>query len=197
MLPLDDSYIHLQYARQLAHLEVFAYTHGADPSGGATSPLWIILLAPFFLLGLKGVLGAVAAFGVGTAIWTVSSVLVGRIALRATESASAGFAASLLFMLNGHLLWNFVNGMETGPFALLVLVAIHSYSEWDPRSASSPSATSANRARAPSDLPPRGVPAFGCGPRGGRDAARQCPSLSQVLARVHPRPSPGSQPSSG
>lgn len=131
MLPLDDSYIHLQYARQLAHLEVFAYTHGADPSGGATSPLWIILLAPFFLLGLKGVLGAVAAFGVGTAIWTVSSVLVGRIALRATESASAGFAASLLFMLNGHLLWNFVNGMETGPFALLVLVAIHSYSEWD------------------------------------------------------------------
>lgn len=131
MLPLDDSYIHLQYARQLAKLEVFSYTPGADPSGGATSPLWVMLLAPFFVMGMKGVMGAIAAFALGTTIWVASAVLIGRITNRATECATAGFAASLLFLLNGHLLWNFVNGMETGLFAFLVLAAVHSYAEWE------------------------------------------------------------------
>ena len=41
---MDDTFIHLQYARNLrAHGEI-AFNHG-EPSLGATSPLWMLLLA--------------------------------------------------------------------------------------------------------------------------------------------------------
>src|SRR5215471_17907168 len=52
--PLDDTYIHFQYARSIAELHPFRYTEGAAPTPGATSLLWPLLLAPFYALGLHG-----------------------------------------------------------------------------------------------------------------------------------------------
>ena len=51
--PLDDAYIHHVYAEGVAFGEGFAYNPGA-PANGATSPLWVLLLAPLRLLGLRG-----------------------------------------------------------------------------------------------------------------------------------------------
>ena len=42
--PLDDAYIHLVYARNLAAGHGFAFNVG-EPSIGTTSPLWTLLLA--------------------------------------------------------------------------------------------------------------------------------------------------------
>lgn len=47
--PLDDSWIHLQFARNLAAGEGLAYD-GGRLVAGSTAPLWTLLLAPLFLL---------------------------------------------------------------------------------------------------------------------------------------------------
>src|SRR5437870_12103606 len=48
--PMDDPYIHFQFARNLAHGAGFSFNPG-EPTPGATSPLWCILLAAGHVLG--------------------------------------------------------------------------------------------------------------------------------------------------
>ena len=50
--PLDDSWIHQTYARNLALRGEWAFRPGL-PSAGSTSPLWSALLALGFLVGLS------------------------------------------------------------------------------------------------------------------------------------------------
>ncbi len=55
LLPLrgslvDDTYIHLVYARNLAELGELSFNAG-EPTYGATSPLWVALLALVHLMG--------------------------------------------------------------------------------------------------------------------------------------------------
>src|SRR5664279_3930986 len=50
--PLDDSWIHQTYARNLALRGEWAFRPGI-PSAGSTSPLWSALLALGFLLRLS------------------------------------------------------------------------------------------------------------------------------------------------
>ncbi|HEY0553383.1 MAG TPA: hypothetical protein VGG20_03900, partial [Thermoanaerobaculia bacterium] len=47
--PLDDSWIHLQFARNLAHGAGLSYNPG-DLVTGSTAPLWTALLSLLFLL---------------------------------------------------------------------------------------------------------------------------------------------------
>ena len=49
--PLDDSWIHLTYARNLAEHREWAFRLG-ERSAGSTAPLWTVLLAIGFLIGL-------------------------------------------------------------------------------------------------------------------------------------------------
>ena len=53
-VPLDDAYIHFQYARSVAELHPFRYTPGAAPTPGATSLLWPLVLSPFYAIGFRG-----------------------------------------------------------------------------------------------------------------------------------------------
>src|SRR4026208_2322007 len=49
--PLDDAWIHLTYARNLAEHREWAFRLG-EQSAGSTSPLWTALLSIGFLIGL-------------------------------------------------------------------------------------------------------------------------------------------------
>src|SRR6266540_1324714 len=49
--PLDDAWIHLTYARNLAEHGEWAFRLG-ESSAGSTAPLWTLLLAIGFLIGL-------------------------------------------------------------------------------------------------------------------------------------------------
>ena len=51
LMPLDDTYIHFQYARQWAAGEPLRYFPGDPPSSGGTSLLYPILLAAGYRLG--------------------------------------------------------------------------------------------------------------------------------------------------
>src|SRR2546428_9763963 len=67
-LPLDDSFIYLQYAPAIAQGHPFVYTPGNAPTTGATSLLWPFLLlpphltplGPTFAIAWSLALGAVA-----------------------------------------------------------------------------------------------------------------------------------------
>ena len=50
-VPLDDAYIHFQYARSFAEGTPLVYSPGCGAVAGATSLLWPILLAPGYALG--------------------------------------------------------------------------------------------------------------------------------------------------
>src|SRR6185436_20951141 len=51
VMPLDDTYIHFQYARVLATGHFMQYNPGQPPSSGATSFMYPALLAVGYILG--------------------------------------------------------------------------------------------------------------------------------------------------
>jgi hypothetical protein len=128
-VPLDDSYIHFQYARSLAELHPFRYTPGAAPTPGATSLLWPLVLAPFYALGLRG---AALVF----AGWTLGWVSLALLALETKRLAdglvrpAVAVAAGAMVVAFGGFAWFAASGMEVVPFAWLLTRAARRAAEW-------------------------------------------------------------------
>ena len=113
---LDDAWIHMQFARNLAEGRGFAYNPG-EPVSGSTAPLWTLLLGGAFALG--GAYPALAqALGIGCALAT--AWLAGRLAHRWTGSQELALLTSVLTALAGPVLWGALSGMEVALAALLV-----------------------------------------------------------------------------
>jgi hypothetical protein len=120
--PLDDSFIHLQYARRLAEGHFFSYVAGEGYTSGATSPLWPVILAPFHALGLRGVSLLDAAWAFGTLAHAAVAVETYRLAERLAGRAAA-VGAALMCILFGAFAWFAWSGMETVPFAWALMRA--------------------------------------------------------------------------
>jgi hypothetical protein len=119
--PLDDSWIHQTYARNFALHGEWSFVLG-HPSGGSTSPLWTVLLAPGFLLGLSPYiwtyfLGAVLLFGLALSVEMILRRMV------ASYRPSYPWAG-LLFAFEWHLAWAAFSGMETILHILFVVVVL-------------------------------------------------------------------------
>lgn len=115
--PLDDAYIHLQYARSVAEGHPFAYSPGAPPSSGASSLTWVLLLAPFELVGL-GLLGSVLLGVVASAFFLAASR---RFARRVGLGRVASYAVPFTLASWGWLQWHLASGMEAALCAALVM----------------------------------------------------------------------------
>lgn len=115
--PLDDSYIHLQFARELAAGNGLSYNPGVL-STGSSSPLWTALLAPGFAIP-GGALHWPKLLGV---LCLVAAVL-GAQRLLALFGADRLFvrAGGFLVATTPWLLWSAVSGMEVLLFASLIL----------------------------------------------------------------------------
>lgn len=118
--PLDDSWIHMQFARNLAEGRGFAYNPGV-PVSGSTAPLWTLLLGGAFAVfgsqpALAKVLGLAAAL---TTAW-----LAGRLAEVWTGRRELGLLASVLTALAGPMVWGALSGMEVSLAALLVCASL-------------------------------------------------------------------------
>ena len=138
--PLDDAFIHLQYARRLAEGHFFSFVPGEGYSSGATSPLWPVLLAPFHALGLRGVTLLDAAWAFGTLAHAAVAVETYRLAERLAGRAAAAGAA-LMCLLFGAFAWFAWSGMETVPFAWALMRAARVSAEFcEPASHPSPRA---------------------------------------------------------
>lgn len=111
-VPLDDAFIHLQYARRLAEGAWFEYTPGAGYSSGATSVLWPLLLAPLSAVGVEGVqmiwgtwlLGGLAHAAVVLETARLAGGLAGR---------RVGWMAGAMAVAFGAFAWFAYSGMET------------------------------------------------------------------------------------
>ncbi len=119
--PLDDSWIHLTYARNLAVHGEWAFQPGR-PSAGSTAPLWTGLLAIGFWLRLAPyfwtyLLGALLLWGMGM---LGESVLRCMLATYRPRFPWAG----LFLVMEWHLAWAAASGMETLLHAFLVTMTL-------------------------------------------------------------------------
>ncbi len=126
--PLDDAWIHLTFARNLALRHEFAFNVG-QPSAGSTSPLWTFALAPSFLLPIAPewwsyTLGATLLFACAWLTYRISRQLFGD-----TRVASV---SALAVALEWHLNWAAYSGMETMLFVALLLLMFDLYIEHKP-----------------------------------------------------------------
>jgi hypothetical protein len=118
---LDDAWIHQTYARNLAQTGLWAFVPGV-PSAASTSPLYTVLLAAGYVLGVPyalwtHALGAAALAGIG--------LLARRLARRAAPDLNGvGLAAGLACVFSWHLIWAAASGMETPLFAMWTLALI-------------------------------------------------------------------------
>ncbi len=115
ILPLDDVYIHFQYARMAAEGQPFRYNPGDSPTSGATSLLYPFLLALGYRIGFQSDRLAWWAVLIGALSWIGSVWLMLRLLTWEDRlSLAAGLLITLAFVGMGSLSWAFMSGMETG-----------------------------------------------------------------------------------
>lgn len=118
--PLDDSYIHFQFARTFAELRPFEYVEGAPPVAGATSLLWPALLTPAIWLGARaqGLLALTWVLGFGALFGQASEVFLTARRFMSRPAACAGGLLVLAFSANA---WFAASAMEVVPLGYLLL----------------------------------------------------------------------------
>ena len=128
-VPLDDAYIHFQYARNLANGQFFNYAPGQGYVAGATSLLWPLLMAPFYLIGFRDLSIIWIAWLFGFAAFAALLVEVFRLASKLTGTAVA-LSASAMCALFGAFIWFAASGMETIPLSWALVRTARLASEW-------------------------------------------------------------------
>lgn len=117
--PLDDSWIHQTYARNLASAGEWSFFLG-QPSAGSTAPLWAALLSIGYVLDLGPFIWT---FFLGWGIlWGLTVSGMYTFNLLAPTKPNWSIWAGVLLGLEWHLVWAAGSGMETLLFALLVIV---------------------------------------------------------------------------
>ncbi len=124
-VPLDDAWIHYQFARNLSQGNGFSYNTG-EPTPGSTSPLWTLLLA---------------GIGLFTDDFLLPSLILSAFFFLLTIGLTYGFSfslsgrhltallAALGVTFTGRLLWAGLAGMETTTFAAFTVLAMRIYSK--------------------------------------------------------------------
>lgn len=121
----DDTFIHLQYARNLAEGRGLVFNPG-ERVYGCTSPLWVTLLADGIALGFDGlkvarVLGALAT------LWSVALFL--QLMRRNLKTPAVRVAATVAWAGHAWMLRWSLSGMETPLVVALTLAGFVAFTE--------------------------------------------------------------------
>jgi hypothetical protein len=121
--PLDDTFIHLQYGRQIGEGEWFRYNDGDPVSTGASSFLYVLILGAADFLGFSGnyLLGFAIIFGAG--LFVLAAFLGYRLGRRLVGER-AGLWSGALIAANGAFAWGATSGMEVALFSVLILATL-------------------------------------------------------------------------
>ncbi|MBE9507550.1 MAG: hypothetical protein IMY86_05820 [Chloroflexi bacterium] len=122
-VPLDDAWIHFQFARNLARGDGLSFNPG-QPTSGSTAPLWTLLLAAAYFVGgrfpIAGqLLSAICFLGVLAATYVLGK--------RLTGDRWAAWLAGAIVAVNGRLVWAGLSALETCLFTALSLLAISAH----------------------------------------------------------------------
>jgi hypothetical protein len=120
--PLDDVFIHFDFARQTARGHAFEWTPGSGYSSGGTSLLYPFLLVPGFWLGFSGlrlmhwaaIVACVCVFGALLALRRLTKSL----------PLAASYLLPPVFLCIGALDWSLWSGMEVALFLALWALAV-------------------------------------------------------------------------
>lgn len=124
LMPMDDVYIHFQYAHQLVSGQLYIYNPGLPPSSGATSLLYPYVLAFGDLIGFKGLTLGLWALGIGALALVGSTWLIYQLGGSLSIPWWIRCATCVAFMLTGAVSWHYLSGMETGLMIFSVLLAL-------------------------------------------------------------------------
>jgi hypothetical protein len=119
-LPLDDTWIHLVYARGLAEQGGFFYNPG-QVEAGMSSPLWVILLAIPLKLGAPA---AAAAKSLSLIFGLFVPWMVYHLASEVGGNTRVGWIAGIATALEPNLAYARVSGMEVNLLAFLLCLAL-------------------------------------------------------------------------
>lgn len=120
--PLDDSWIHQVYARNLAELGEWSFIPG-EPSGASTSPLYTVVLAIGYVLNIPY---AFWAHLLGALALCISGMFAARLADRLLPfETMTSFVTGVAVVLSWHLIWAASSGMETMIFSMFTLIVVY------------------------------------------------------------------------
>lgn len=132
-MPLDDVYIHFQYARQIAQGQPYVYNDGQPPTSGATSFLYPFWLAFGYRLGFTGLNLALWALISGAGALALTALASWRYLAHHQPKPLQRLLTLALILTTGSLLWHYVSGMETGILLALMLLTLWSFATRRPR----------------------------------------------------------------
>ncbi|MEO6695998.1 MAG: hypothetical protein ABIO41_12435, partial [Ignavibacteria bacterium] len=134
-VPLDDTWIHFQFADNFAKGLFFEYNPG-EPTAGTTSPLYVIVLAAFSFLIKNFIVNSIF---ISASFHLLSCLFVYKISLlifnRVDSPLNIGkvhfparfisFLTALLTLLAGRFTWAGLSGMETTMFTFFCLAGLY------------------------------------------------------------------------
>lgn len=116
--PLDDAWIHQTYARNLGLHGVMAFSPG-QPSTGSTSFGWTLLLAVGYLLRIPFFLWT---YFLGSVFAIATAFSAARLSENYFGNFRKAAIVAVLCILEWHLAWAAVSGMEIGLFTFVTLL---------------------------------------------------------------------------
>jgi hypothetical protein len=119
----DDTYIHAQFARNVAHGHGYAF-NAEEPTYGATSPLWVLLVATGGLLSIDYVLMA----KILSVLCTLGAIVAfACLAGSLFDDSTYILASTLAWSVDCWLLRWAASGMETSLSVLMLLIGMAVY----------------------------------------------------------------------
>ncbi len=131
-MPLDDTFIYFNFARNIASGHIMEWTPGGGFSSAATCPLYPFVLAVGYGLGFADDMLVLWAFLLGVGAAVASFFLMVDLVRRVTggDVPWAGVFGGALFLSSGFLFWGYLSGMEIPLFGVVImasLVSAHAY----------------------------------------------------------------------
>jgi len=175
--PLDDSWIHQTFGRNLAQLGQWSFIPN-DPVAASTSPVYTLLLSLGYKLNIPYMFWTHA---IGVLQLTMAGMVASRMADKAYPHRYSGLMTGLAVIFSWHLIWSAASGMETLLFGVLMMLG--GYVAWGEGDA--------NRAMTPKAVMLRGgvfglVVAIGMATRPEGILMGGVVGLCMVLAHPHP-----------
>lgn len=144
--PLDDSYIHLQFAQRLAAGDGLSFQDQGGFVAGSTSPLWTALLAIAFTLSSALAAVGLAASNLGIVGSKVLGVLcfvwagfeASRLSIRLGARREAAWLAGVACVTTDTLVFSALSGMEVPLFIALTVRGVRCFVEEEQEAESGP-----------------------------------------------------------
>lgn len=124
---LDDTWIHVRFAHHIAQGQGLAYNPGVV-TPGATSPLWVLILAAIYALTDPALMTQVhIALGLSAAGTLLTVGAITGFGWWISGRAWVGLLAGVITALTGRLTWMGLSGMEITTFTALCIFALWSH----------------------------------------------------------------------